>query len=340
QIVRTALGLAALTKKAFHVTNIRKGRTKPGLKKQHLETINALKTLCNAEVSDYELGSDELTFDPGTFKPQKLSIDIETAGSITLVLQSLLIPSIFSDKKTTLTIKGGTDVPGSMPFDYFRQILLPQLEKYAKIECNLIRRGYAPKGNGMIELGITPKDKSQQIILPEQEPLLAIKGSIHTSQNLLKRDVGERIRQSAEDALKVLKSPISITTSHSETLSDGCVITLWSVHGTEERDMRNPIQLGADMLGEIHMPAEDVGKLAAKNLIAEIKSEAAVDKHCADNLIPYLGLVGGKIKTSEITKHTLANIYVTEKFLNVVFIVNKSKNEISVIKPYLAQYQS
>jgi RNA 3'-phosphate cyclase len=331
QIVRTALGLSAYTGKAFRVSNIREGREVPGLKKQHLEAIKAFEKLCNATVEGAEIGSKSIKFVPGPFKPQKLEIDIETAGSITLLLQSLVVPMLFTDKKTTLTIKGGTDVAWAMPADYFKYVFIPHVRKYADIDFKIIKRGYYPKGNGLVEFSASPKNNNQQILLTRQEKLLSIKGIANASKSLQKNQVAERMALAAKQALQKL-CPVDIDVQYSDSLSDGAGIVLWSLHGEMEIDQNNPIILGADKLGELHVLAEEIGKRCALKLIEEINSGAAVDKHMIDNLIPVLGIVGGKMKTSEITKHTLSNVYVTEKFLGIKFVVDKEKKEISVIK--------
>ena len=133
QIVRTALALSTITGKEFEVKGIRKGRCSSGLKNQHLYCVKALQQLCNAKVEGDKLGSEYLKYTPGKLEGKQISVDIGTAGSITLFLQALLLPCIFADKKVRLKIKGGTDVKWSMPLDYFREILFPQLTKYADI---------------------------------------------------------------------------------------------------------------------------------------------------------------------------------------------------------------
>ena len=157
QIMRTALALSTITGKPFKVSNIRKGRCTSGLKNQHLYCIEALKKLCNADVKGASIGSECVEYSPGKIEGKTISIDIETAGSITLLLQALLMPCCFADKKTRLRLKGGTDVKWSMPFDYFKEILLPQLRKYDNIDVSLQRRGYYPKGGGKVDITIKPK---------------------------------------------------------------------------------------------------------------------------------------------------------------------------------------
>jgi len=339
QIVRTALALSTITQKPFEVTDIRKGRPNPGLKNQHLFCIKALEELCNAKTGYAELGSTRLRFIPGKIKPQTISIDIGTAGSITLLLQSLLIPSIFANKKVRLKITGGTDVSWSPQFHYLTQVILPHLRKYADIEPSLLKRGYYPKGNGKVDIKIKPKFTLQTIKeapkteITEQHSLIQIKGVSHASTDLQQANVAERQAKAAKLILNKFNCPVQIRTEYSQTLSTGSGITLWAIFSKDpnEIDFNNPIILGADVLGERGKRSEQVGKQAADELIKEIESKAPVDKHLADNLIPFIALLGGKIKVSEITNHTLTNIYVCEQFLGKVFKVDKENRIIRKI---------
>ena len=136
-IARVALALSTLTGKPFEIDDIRKGRAKPGLKNQHLFCVKGLEELCNARAEGVELGSTYLKYWPQQIKGQTISIDIGTAGSITLLLQSLLIPSIFADSKVRLKIMGGSDVIWSPQFDYFNNVIIPQIKKYADIGVRL-----------------------------------------------------------------------------------------------------------------------------------------------------------------------------------------------------------
>ncbi|HLC81108.1 MAG TPA: RNA 3'-terminal phosphate cyclase, partial [Candidatus Nanoarchaeia archaeon] len=120
-LVRVALALSALTEKPFHVTKIRSGRKQPGLKAQHLTAIKALKEICEAETNEVEVGSTELRFKPGKVKPGTYNIDIGTAGSITLLLQALILPCLFAPWKVILNVKGGTCGKWQASVDYLRQ---------------------------------------------------------------------------------------------------------------------------------------------------------------------------------------------------------------------------
>ncbi|MBN1544999.1 RNA 3'-terminal phosphate cyclase [Candidatus Woesearchaeota archaeon] len=323
QLVRNALALSAITGKPFEVSNIRKGRNVPGLKAQHIHCVEALKKLCNAKAEGVEPGSAWLRFEPGQIEPKTVLVDIGTAGSVSLLLQSLLLPSILAGGKVRLKIRGGTSGKWAMPFDFFNELFVPQLKRYADIDCKLVRRGYYPKGGGEIELKIRGRHTFQElesapkIDLVRQGHLMQIKGVSHASSDLEKAQVAERQARAAKQALSRLNAPIQISSQYSETISTGSGITLWAIFSLQEDDVdvNNPIRLGADALGEPGKRAEMVGEEAAKRLLREIGSGAAVDSYLADSLIPFIAVFGGRFRTSEITGHTKTGAYVVEKFL-------------------------
>jgi len=346
-IIRTALALSTITQQPFEITNIRKNRPQSGLKHQHLFCIKALENLCNAKTEGAFLGSTSLKYIPGKIEGKTIDIDIQTAGSITLFLQSLLMPCMFADKKVKFNIIGGTDTKWSPPFDYFNNVFLPQLQKYADIDCKLIKRGYYPKGNGRVQIKINPKFKISDnfndfltnlkenvpISLTEQGHLIQIKGISHASSNLQNANVAERQAKIAEMALKNYKCPVNIQIEYNETLSPGSGITLWAIFSKQEDeiDLKNPIRLGADSLGERGKKAEFVGQIAAEMLSVEIESKAPVDMHLADQILPFMALGNSKLKTSKITNHTKTNIYTIEKFLGKIFSIDESSNLIFTI---------
>jgi RNA 3'-terminal phosphate cyclase (GTP) len=344
QIIRTALALATLTGKSFEAFDIRKGRKNPGLKAQHLHCIKALEKLANAKAGYAELGSEKLRYIPGKLEGKTLNIDIGTAGSVSLLLQSILLPSFFADRKTRIRLTGGTSGKWAMPYDFFAQVLVPHLKKFCKkIELKLIRRGYYPKGGGKIELIITPeykladfkdfsefqnhlKENAPKINLTEQGHLVQIKGISHASKFLEKADVAERQASSAKLILNKLNCPVQIQTEYADTLSPGSGITLWAIFSKdqEEIDFKNPIFLGSDALGERGKRAEQVGEEAANKLIKEINSKAPVDSHTADNLVAWLALFGKRMKVSQITNHTKTDIWTCEQFLGKTFEIKEN----------------
>lgn len=357
QICRTALALSTITQKPFGIYGIRKGRKDPGLKSQHLYCVKSLKEMCNAVAEGDELGSLELKYYPGKLVAKNLGIDIETAGSITLLLQALLLPSMFVSKPITITVAGGTDTKWSMPFDYFSNVLLPQLQRFAKVEARLLKRGYYPKGNGKAEIKINPRFKLndfpdfggfhshlKQNINPyeliEQHHLIQIKGISHASKDLQHANVAERQAAAAQQILKQKYNvPIQMTHQYQDTLSTGSGITLWAIfsRNLDDIDETNPIRLGADSLGEHGKSSEIVGEEAANRLIRHIDSKAPVDMYLADQILPFMALAKGSIKVSEISSHCRTNVYAVHQFMGQVFRTDESNRTISASDWHIKQ---
>ncbi|MEK6874266.1 MAG: RNA 3'-terminal phosphate cyclase [Nanoarchaeota archaeon] len=336
QIIRTALGLSVLTNQAFEVLNIRTSRPLPGLKPQHLAAIRTLQEISCASVIGAKEGSLHLIFKPEAFQPRDIIIDVGTAGSITLVLQALLLPILFGGKHVNLKIRGGTDVKWSMPFDYVKEVLVPHLQKYAQVECNLHRRGYYPKGNGLVELNIKPRftltslKDAPHINTVKRNKLIMIRGVSHASIDLQNKKVTERQTYATKITLKDLGVPIEIREEYHYTASPGFGISLFAYFGKdEELDEQQTQIIGADALGEREKSAEQVGTEAAMRLLKELHADAPIDSHLADNLVPLLGLIGNALKTTTITSHTQTNVYVTNQFLNNCLVIDHKNSTIS-----------
>lgn len=346
QIIRTAIALSTLTNRPCRIYNIRKKRNKPGLKNQHLAAIDALKTLCNAEVTGNTLGSNELIFHPNKIEPKNIDIDIKSAGSITLLLQALLLPCILATKPIKITIIGGTIGLGQMPIEYFKAVFIPHIKKYVEeIDVNIIKRGYYPKGKGVVEIVIKPKfhiettfdefiednkEDFKKIVLLKQGYLIQIKAISHSSLDLEKKEITQRQARAAKLQFKKLRTHVHINEEYQSTLSTGTGITCHAIFSLDEDDIDsiNPIILGGSSYGELRKSAERVGTEAANELIKSIKSKAPVDKYLADNLIPFLAIFGGRIKVEKITNHTRANIWVCEQFLGKIFEINEKERVI------------
>jgi len=318
-ILRTALALSTLTGKPFEIINIRKNRPKPGLKQQHMHAIIALEKLTGCSVTDCEVGSEKLTFIPGEINRKFVNVEIGTAGSMTLVMQSLLLPIIFSGKTITIKITGGTDVKWSVPIYYFSNVFLPHITYLSETSVEIKKRGYYPKGGGEVYFRSKARDmtKWEKFEITNRAKLLSIRGVSHASSDLIDAKVADRQAEAAKVAFIGIKDA-TIQRSYTQTDSPGSGITIWAVYSSGQ-EIGRPIIIGADSLGEKGKKSEDVGREAAEKLKKEMNSDAAVDSHLADMLIPYMAVTKGRIKTSEITSHIKANIYVAEKFLNTKF---------------------
>lgn len=354
--MRTALAFSSLLLQPFEIINIRKGRPNPGLQPQHLACIKALEEFCNASSEGAELNSTTVRFFPGKPQSKTLSVDIGTAGSVTLLLQALLLPALFAPGKVRLKLTGGTNVSHSQPAEYFSSVFLPQLVSFGKIGFSLLQRGYFPKGSGKVELEIKPffsiadydtfadfhKSLQQQqnigINMGERGKLLKITGVSHASADLRAAEVAERQAMAAKiSVLQQLQQiglacPVIVQTEYSNSLSTGSGISLFAhfaAVGKDEPDQTHPVILGSDSLGERSKKAEVVGQEAAAGLIKEISSGACLDHYMADQLIPFMAIAGNsKILTSEVTNHCLTNIFVVEQFFGKRFEVDKEKKTV------------
>ncbi len=315
QIIRTAVAMSAITGKPITISNIRESRKQSGLKAQHLTAINSAAELCGATVQENKMGSSTLVFEPGKIKNGKFKFDIGTAGSITLVLQTLVPIAAFSNSSCTFEIIGGTDVIWSPTIDYFEHVFSDYAKEMGlELIVKIKRRGFYPKGGGHVHITVLPwKKKPYNHTNPGK--LKHIDVSSISSKDLEKADVCYRQTQGFEKFFEVREN-------HMEYVDSFGIGTSFTAHAHFQH-----AKLGACAIGEKGKRAEIVGAEAAKLLKKEIKSGATVDHRMADQLIPYIAFAGGKFKTSRISKHLKTNIWVVEKFLGKKFKID-SKNKI------------
>lgn len=309
-IVRMATAFSAIARKPFKIYKIRANRPKPGLAAQHLKAVETVARLSDAKTKGLRIGAMEFEFYPGETRGGEFRVDIGTAGSITLVLQCVMPVAINARELISLTISGGTDVAWSPPVDYLRYVTLPVLREMGyKGEIELIKRGYYPRGGGLIRAAISPSHLKQLELQTGKKD--KIEGISHCAN--LPEHISERQAKSASKALESAGLKQDIRIEASRATSTGSGITLWS-YG-----------IGGSALGERGKSAEKVGEEAALALLAELNSKAIVDIYLADQLIPYIALSGGSYTTRELSMHTRTNIWVGEKFLDMKIEAKKDE---------------
>jgi len=323
QILRTAIALSAIKGIPIRIFNIRAGRPEPGLKAQHLTCVLAAAKLCNAELKGAELGSKELTFAPKKIRFGKFKFDIGTAGSITLVLQTLVPIAAFAPGPIELELIGGTNVAWSPPIEFFENVFCDYAEKFGLlINCQTARRGFYPAGNGLVKVKIYPVKNPKSLHLLDRGEFFNIKAFSIASENLKEKEVAERqLLSFKQNITRELNCEIKEFKEYVQTSSPGSSLYAHALFSN--------CKLAASSLGELGKPAEDVGKEVALQLLKELKSGATVDVHLADQLIPFIGLFGGEFITSEISQHTKTNIWVCEKFLDKKFKIENNKISVS-----------
>jgi RNA 3'-terminal phosphate cyclase (ATP) len=324
QVLRTALSLSCVLKRSVEIVNIRKGRKIPGLQPQHLTSVNACRRISSAGTEGNILQSTNLRFYPGETTGGDFSFDVaekkRSAGSTSLVLQTLLLPLSRSRTESTVRILGGTHVPWSPPFHYLREIFAPTLEKIGfKIELEIKKWGWYPQGGGEVVCFIHPNPLFSPLNLSDRGKLVRLSGISAVSN--LPDSIAERQRKQALNILKSKRFSPEIEFVQAPSVGQG---TFFFVKAEFENSVA-----GFDALGERGKRAEMVAQEACENFLDFMQSDAAIDPHLADQLIPYLALGEGEsiLSVSKITRHLLTNIWVVRQFLKTDISVEGREGE-------------
>jgi len=294
QIIRTALTLSAITQKPVRISGIRAGRPNPGLQMQHLTCAKAVRKVCRGSLEHAEKESTELIFNPGRIVGGKYDFNIGTAGSVTLVAQTLIPILLSASKKSALSITGGTHVMKSPGYDYFENVFIPAIRRFgADVDTSMLRTGYYPKGGGVIEVNVNPSELKGCTDWASEEIIRAI---IRISGLPMSIAIREKKIFVQDDLYKV-------AIREDESYSVGNAVTAW-------KGLR-----GSYVIGEKGKRAE----IVAKEALDAVKAENSdVDMHLADQLLIYAALAeGGTIyTTTKITNHMKTNMYIITKFID------------------------
>lgn len=320
-ILRMSVAIAAIIGKPLHIYNIRQNRPQPGLKPQHLEAVLTAARLCNAELEGAKLDSRELWFRPKKVRGGSFEAEIGTAGSIPMLLMTVLPICVSAEQPVQLHVsKGGTDVSHSPTINYVRFVLLPLLKRMG-VNANLTvhKYGYYPKGNGEVTVKVEPCKPLKPLLLEDFGNMKAIKG-VSVCTFLAERKVAERQAKAANDYLneRGLKADVQIVNDKSNPFQKGSSLVLWAETDTGA-------VMGGDAIGEMKKTSETVGREAAEKLSAEISEKPTVDVHLADMLIPYVALVQGRSAyfTRGLSEHLQTNIWLAEEMLNAKFAIER-----------------
>lgn len=307
QVVRTSLALSLVTGKPVRLWNIRAGRKRTGLLRQHLAAVRAAAKVGNARTSGDALGSMELVFEPGEVRGGTYRFAVESAGSATLVLQAVLPALMQTEEPSRLALEGGTHNPWAPPFEFLETVFLPLLNRMGpKVEVALERHGFYPAGAGRFTAKVEPAKRLEPVDLPERGGILSVKARALVARlpaHIGHREIDTLIREGVIDAASG-----SVETVDSAGPGNALLVEIEAEHATE-------LAVGFGMRG---VRAEEVAKKTAKAVRGYLDAGAPVGPHLADQLLLPLALAGGgSFRTCAPTKHATTNAEVIGRFLDV-----------------------
>lgn len=308
-MLRTALTLSTVTGKNFMMENIRGSRKDSGLKDQHIQAVKLAKKLCDAKVDGVEFDSEKIVFKPGNLRNEALKTDIGTAGSVNLVLDTLMpVTSQMSDDFLA-EITGGTDVRWSPSSLHYKQVKMPLLEEYGfDGDYYIENTGFYPEGGGTAVLETRPYSMSE-LDLVERGELEKIELFVKASDSLEESEVAEESLDAIDSELDV-DVEVSKDFEYVDSVSDGVVSLLKACYEDSV--------VGFDVVDERGKRAEQNAFRIVTQFERFTESEACVDEFMADQLIVFLSLVGGEVSIPELTDHVETNLSVVEKFGKIV----------------------
>ena len=313
QVLRTSLSLSALTGRPVRLTNIRAGRSRPGLRPQHLTAVRAVAAVCDADVEGDEIGSQTVTFRPaGPPHSDDYLFDVAevaphgSAGSVTLLFQALLWPLVFAGTESRLILRGGTHVPFSPPYHYLAEVARPAFRSFnAFCEVKLEAWGWMQAGKGVLRATVRPVPRLVPATF-ERVPPTRVQGVAAVTN--LPAHIPQRMASRAHNLLRDAGLKTSIRPVRERGEGPGAGLFLWVQ------------QAGFGVLGRQGWPSEKVAEATVAELLAFVENEtAAVDPYLADQLLIPMALADGRstFTTNRLTGHTLTNAALLRRWLDV-----------------------
>lgn len=329
QLLRTACAYAALLERPIRVSKIRAGRRRSGVAAQHLASLRLVRDICKGSIGSATVGSNDVSLTPSALTAGAFSADPETAGSITLMVQTALLPLLYSGSKSTCEFRGGTDVPYSPSLDFLRRVLLTTLARMG-ITCavDCLSRGFFPQGGGSVRLDVSQlRGPLKAIDLSKRGDVAVVQAVLHTTQ-----PVGSQESASVEavrGVLARLPSPVLHAEFQFEPGPEGkfkywvdIVVettagALFHAH-SEPQDLPHGCRLGHR---SAFRKVPELFSLAASSacdaLVQQLDSGAAVGPHLCDQLILPASLAQGttRLLTTDLSLHTRTQIHVATLFI-------------------------
>jgi len=338
QILRTSLALACITGRNLHIENIRAARRNPGLAKQHLSCVRAAQEICGGQCKGAAIGSQVLDFQPGPIRGGNFSFDIGSAGSATLVIQTILPALFLADNPSTVVVTGGTHNPWAPPFDFLAETFLPAIKTAGfDADCNLEKYGFFPIGGGKIALDVRPRLEKpiQPINLCQPVENVQIYGRIYTAKlpaHIAQRQkrllLQSKLKFHSIEHIEVTDSDgpgncvmIRLVASSSEAWGWFGRTTVFTAFGQKGKPSEKVVDEVVSLAGDFHQSGAAIDKFLADQLLIymAINSHFATDSKTGTCGRFAPAKAGGGYTTNDLTTHLTTNIETIKKFLPVDF---------------------
>jgi len=307
QIVRSAITLSCVTKKPVHIEDIRRNRKIPGLRPQHVAAVKMLQKISNAKVVGNEVGSTKLKFIPKEIKVQTLNEDVGTAGSVSLILQTIIPLATILEEKLEVRVKGGTDVLWSPTINYSKKILKEALRRMGlEFSLKVIKRGYFPKGGGEIKLKVFPSKVTAISFSKQTSNSITM---LCTYSNMSREKVSEGIKKIAKELNGNLA--VDIKMAKEEAIDSGSSLLVYAV---DKRTVFGMDSLFDKKSGNFDFDAEGF-----------LGNSFAIDENLADMLVVPASLAAGKttFEVREVTSHLETNLFVASTITGCRYGIGK-----------------
>jgi RNA 3'-terminal phosphate cyclase (ATP) len=316
QILRTSLALSLLTGKPFRINNIRARRKNPGLQKQHLTAVQAAGEISGAEITGATIGSSEFEFKPSSVKPGDYNFSINSAGSTTLIFQTILPALMLADAPSRISFEGGTHNPLAPPYDFLAKTFVPLINKMGpQIELDFDRYGFYPAGGGSWSTKIQPAQKLEKFEYVTRGPILQVQCRIITSK------LPEHI--AVRELAVLMQNGIPQENFHmlrvDESDGPGNIVMI-------ESASENVTEIFTGF-GERGVKAEAVAEQALRQLELYKASDVFAGEFLADQLLLPMAIAGGgSFTTMRLSGHSVTNMQTIQNFLDCNFKFQEVKN--------------
>lgn len=327
QVIRQSTALAAILRRPICVLHIRAGRDRPGLAAQHLTGINLVADLSGGQLAGNRLRSSEIKFVPGAVRAGEFRANIPSAGSLTLLMQVSLPPLVFAPGESLVRMQGGTNATMAPQIDYLQHVFLPSAARLGVVAAaSIVKRGFYPRGGGEVELRVTPQAALRAITALDRGVVVAVHVLAFTA-GAVPRAVGPRMAAAAKKLFAwyfngtdrpALVEQTEDVSHCAAAVGDGTAIMCVARTSTGE-------VLAGSAIGEKGVAAEEVGRLAAQDLVNQCEAFGCVDEYLQDQLIVFMALAEGHsaVRAGPLSLHTQTAIHFAALMTGAAFRIEE-----------------